>query len=184
MGEYVSYAEEFRAPVAQAWRKRSPLYSPYRITRGSGNGMRIRRTDLARGLAFGLSLAAVLCAAPRLSAAEGYAIGLVAPGMNQTELQAVMGPPSYIQVKGLRQAWQYCPPRGFLRMVEDLFQRERDPDLYVTVWFDNGRVRHMRAYPSRVMGRCEDFLAAFRWEDEIDGVFAADAYGYEGYRIK
>lgn len=147
--------------------------------------MRVRRTALAHGLALGLSSAAVLCGAPSATRAEGFAIALVAPGMNQTELQAVMGPPSYIQVKGLRQAWQYCPPRDFLgRLIDDLLRKERDPDLFVTVWFDNGRVQHMRAYPSRVMGRCEDFLAAFRWEDEIDGVFAADGYGVGGYRIK
>lgn len=146
--------------------------------------MRGRRSALARDLAVALSFAVVLCSLPQDSRGEGFAIALVAPGMNQTELQSVLGPPSYIQVKGLRQAWQYCPPRGFLRFVEDLLHRERAPDLYVTVWFDNGRVRHMRAYPSRVMGRCEDFLAAFRWEDEIDGVFAADGYGVESYRIK
>ena len=58
-------------------------------------------------------------------------------------------------------------------------RQERPPDLYVTVWFNEGRVEHMRAYPSRVMGRCEDFLAAFSWEDAIGGA------GFEGgYRIK
>lgn len=144
------------------------------------------RWSLARAVrfGFGFGLALLLGAIPREARSEGFAIALVTPGMNQTELQSVMGPPSYIQVKGLRQAWQYCPPRGFLRLVEDMLQRERAPDLYVTVWFENGRVRHMRAYPSRVMGRCEDFLAAFRWEDEIDGVFAVGGYGEEGYRIK
>lgn len=141
--------------------------------------MRARRPGLARGLGIGLGLVMLACGAPRDALSEGFAIDLVAPGMNQTELQSVMGPPSYIQVKNLRQAWQYCPPRSFRRFVEDFLDRERDPDLYVTVWFENGRVRHMRAYPSRVMGRCEDFLAAFRWEDEIDGVYAAG-----GYRLK
>jgi hypothetical protein len=138
-----------------------------------------RRPGLARGIAVGLGLVVLACGVPRDALSQGFAIDLVAPGMNQTELQSVMGPPSYIQVKGLRQAWQFCPPRSFRRFVEDFLDRERDPDLYVTVWFENGRVRHMRAYPSRVMGRCEDFLAAFRWEDEIDG-----AYATGGYRLK
>ena len=87
-------------------------------------------------------------------------IGLIVPGMNQTELQSVMGPPDYIQAKGRRQAWQYCP--HFL---------DRRDDIFVTVWFRDGQVEHMRAYGDRVMGSCEDFLAAFRWEDVIEGEY-------------
>lgn len=148
--------------------------------------MSLHRRALTNGLGFGLSVVLAVCGYAGDTRGEGFAIALVAPGMNQTELQSVMGPPSYIQVKGLRQAWQYCPPRSFLRFLDDVLRRAREPDLFVTVWFENGRVRHMRAYPSRVMGECEDFLAAFRWEDEIDGVFAVgDAFGDEGgYRIK
>ncbi|WP_139247883.1 hypothetical protein [Hyphomicrobium sp. CS1GBMeth3] len=145
--------------------------------------MWIRIAASARGFALGLSLAAALSFISGDTRAQDFAIELVAPGMNQTELQSVLGPPSYIQVKGLRQAWQYCPGRSFRRFVEDLFHQERDPDLYVTVWFENGRVRHMRAYPSRVMGRCEDFLAAFSWEDDISGG-AIVGGGYGGYAIK
>jgi hypothetical protein len=110
-----------------------------------------------------------------------FAIELVAPGMNRTELTSVMGPPTYIQVKGLREAWQFCPPRSFERFVNELLRQPTDPKLYVTVWLNSGRVEHMRAYPSRVMGQCEDFLAAFSWEDVIDGEFAV---GADGYRIK
>jgi hypothetical protein len=87
--------------------------------------------------------------------------------MNHTELQSVLGPPDYIQVKGLREAWQFCPRRFRIRFLEEALRSE--DDLFVTVWFDNGRVKHMRAYPSRHMGVCEDYIAAFRWEDEIDG---------------
>jgi hypothetical protein len=85
----------------------------------------------------------------------GYGrVDAVAPGMTQTELQSVLGPPDYIQAKGRRQAWQYCP--HFL---------DRRDDLYITVWLDNGHVEHLRAYADFVMGTCEDFFAAFRWED-------------------
>jgi hypothetical protein len=125
--------------------------------------------------------------------AQGYrydfrieAIAGVAPGMNQTELQSVLGPPDYIQVKNLRQAWQYCPPRSFMRFVDDVFRidslmhRQPEPPLYVTVWFNKGRVEHMRAYPSSVMGSCNDFLAAFSWEDSLDGMYRAES----GYGIK
>jgi hypothetical protein len=108
------------------------------------------------------------------------AIAGVAPGMNQTELQSVLGPPDYIQVKGLRQAWQYCPPRSFMRFIDDVLRRETEPPLFVTVWFNSGRVEHMRAYPTRVMGSCNDFLAAFSWEDAIDGMYQAES----GYGIK
>ncbi len=76
-------------------------------------------------------------------------------------------PPSYIQVKGLRTAWQYCPRRFFIRFLDEYVREERP--VFVTVWFDNGRVVHMRAYPTDRMGECEDFLAAFRWEDDIGG---------------
>lgn len=87
----------------------------------------------------------------------------IMPGMNQTELQAVMGPPDYIQVRGPMQAWQFCP---------HWFDGHSE-DLYVTVWFTDGRVDHMRAYPDKVIASCPDFLAAFRWEDAIEGEFVA-----------
>lgn len=129
---------------------------------------------------FALAVAATLTTALTTTATSGgetFAIALVAPGMNRTEITATMGPPTYIQVKRLREAWQYCPGRSLTRFLQDLLRQERDPDLYVTVWFNEGRVEHMRAYPSRVMGKCEDFLAAFSWEDSIEGGgFAGGAY--------
>jgi hypothetical protein len=108
-----------------------------------------------------------------------YGIRAVAPGMNQTELQSVIGPPDYIQVNGNRQAWQYCPHfleririrRGdFIQSLEHLFAR-RDGDYFITVWFLDGQVEHLRAYPEEAMGNCADFYAAFRWEDIIDGEY-------------
>jgi hypothetical protein len=108
-----------------------------------------------------------------------YGIRAVAPGMNQTELQSVLGPPDYIQVNGTRQAWQYCPHfleririrRGdFIQSIEHLFAR-RDGDYFITVWFNGGQVEHLRAYPEEAMGNCADFYAAFRWEDIIDGEY-------------
>lgn len=108
--------------------------------------------------------------APAALSEEPPAIALVMPGMNQTELQSVLGPPDYIQVKGLRQAWQYCPRRFFIRFLDEVLRR--DEDLFVTVWFDHGRVVHMRAYPGRRMGQCEDFLAAFSWEDDLSEAYA------------
>lgn len=89
-------------------------------------------------------------------------VGTVTSGMNQTELQGVMGPPDYIQVKGQQQAWQYCP---------HLFDGHSE-DLYATFWFRHGTIEHMRAYPEHQMGSCEDFIAAFRWDDTIEGDFA------------
>ncbi|MCC7253309.1 hypothetical protein [Hyphomicrobium sp.] len=129
----------------------------------------------------GLTLLFALCtAAMGARGEEPFAIALVGPGMNRTELTAVLGPPSYIQVKGLREAWQYCPGRSLMRFLKEVLRQEVPPKLYVTVWINEGRVAHMRAYPSNVMGRCEDFLAAFSWEDTIEGVS-----GFEGgYRIK
>ncbi len=108
-----------------------------------------------------------------------YGIRAIAPGMNQTELQSVIGPPDYIQVNGNRQAWQYCPHfleririrRGdFIQSIEHLFAR-RDGDYFITVWFLDGQVEHMRAYPEEAMGNCADFYAAFRWEDIINGEY-------------
>jgi hypothetical protein len=90
--------------------------------------------------------------------------------MNRTELQSVLGPPDYIQVRGLREAWQFCPRRFRIRFLEEALRRE--DDIFVTVWFDNGRVQHMRAYPGQNMGLCEDYIAAFSWQDEIDGMGA------------
>ena len=141
---------------------------------------KLRSTGLGAAIDMKLRLAAVLlalCAAPHETRSEEpSAIALVAPGMNQTELQSVMGPPTYIQVKRRRQAWQYCPRRFFIRFLDEYVRR--DDALFVTVWFNEGRVEHMRAYPGRVMGHCEDFLAAFSWEDVIEsGGFVADGYG-------
>jgi hypothetical protein len=151
--------------------------------------MKPRAPTGTRSLVIGLTALASLCVAPGESPAgqrsfaimeeEPFAIALVGPGMNRTELTAVLGPPSYIQVKGLREAWQYCPGRSLVRFLKELLREETLPPLYVTVWFNEGRVEHMRAYPTRVMGRCEDFLAAFSWEDAIEG---SDFAG--GYRIK
>jgi outer membrane protein assembly factor BamE (lipoprotein component of BamABCDE complex) len=142
--------------------------------------MSVRLRALATRLGLGLTALLAVCSTPAdTRAEESFAIALVGPGMNRTELTSVLGPPSYIQVKGLREAWQYCPRRSLTRFLQDVLRQERPPDLYVTVWFNEGRVEHMRAYPSRVMGRCEDFLAAFSWEDAIGGA------GFEGgYRIK
>lgn len=120
-----------------------------------------------------------------------YGIRAVRPGMNQTELQSVLGPPDYIQVNDTRQAWQYCPHflermftrRGdLIQSMEHLFAR-RDGDFFITVWFDNGQVEHLRAYPEEAMGNCADFYAAFRWDDVIDGEFGGFGAlgGYDGY---
>jgi hypothetical protein len=125
----------------------------------------------ARRLAAAMTLASTLLFAPGQAGSAEFNIELVTPGMNQTELQSVLGPPDYIQVKYLRTAWQYCPRRFFIRFLDPYvreYVREEAP-LFVTVWFDNGRVVHMRAYPGERMGECEDFLAAFRWEDDIGG---------------
>lgn len=133
--------------------------------------MRTRFSEMAwlGGFTFALAFAAMASgAARRAAAADPEAIAIVAPGMNRTELQSVLGPPDYIQVRGLREAWQYCPRRFRIRFLEEALRREND--LFVTVWFDNGRVKHMRAYPGRNMGLCEDYIAAFSWQDEIDGV--------------
>jgi hypothetical protein len=150
-----------------------------------GAAMRIPRTTRAhtkRGQrAFALCLGALIASLVAAGSAESeeFPIALVAPGMNQTELQSVLGPPTYIQVKHLRQAWQYCPRRFFIRFLDPYVREE--PLVFVTVWFDNGQVQHMRAYPSERMGECEDFLAAFRWEDDLGGVFE---YEGGGQRIK
>ena len=93
---------------------------------------------------------------------------MIMPGMNRTELQAIMGPPDYIQVRRRQEAWQYCP---------HLFDG-RDEDLFVTVWFFKGRLQHFRAYPDFKMGACQDFFAAFAWEDEIDGEFHPPGVAY------
>jgi hypothetical protein len=135
-----------------------------------------RMTGFAIGLAIGLAVFA-----PRDARSQGGGPAYVAPGMNQTELQSVLGPPDYIQVKGLRQAWQYCPRRFFIRFLDHWFRQ--DEELFMTVWFDNGRVQHMRAYPGARMGECEDFLAAFRWEDTIGPVGGGYA-GYDEYGMK
>lgn len=142
--------------------------------------MKFRLPALASSLGFALAvIVAAGSASTNARGDESFDIAMVGPGMNRTELTAVLGPPSYIQVKGLREAWQYCPGRSLVRFLQDVLRQERPPDLYVNVWFNEGRVEHMRAYPSRVMGRCEDFLAAFSWEDVIGGT------GFEGgYRIK
>jgi hypothetical protein len=153
--------------LAQAQPALMPTASGLRV--GAAMRFKIRVSMWLRKLVLVAPAALALAGLPRAALSDGYQISLVAPGMNQTELQSVMGPPSYIQVKGLRQAWQYCPPRSLIRFIDDMLGRETEPPLFVTVWFNSGRVEHMRAYPSRVMGRCEDFLAAFSWEDTIDG---------------
>lgn len=143
--------------------------------------MQIEVSRLARitRLALGFAAALLLLGPPQAARSEPPPdIALVAPGMNQTELQSVMGPPDYIQVKGLRQAWQYCPRRFFIRFLDEYVRR--DEPIFVTVWFNDGRVEHMRAYPGNRMGECNDFLAAFRWEDVIEGGGFIAGGGYYG----
>lgn len=132
--------------------------------------MRKRFGTAAHGLSpWAAAAMLALACTVRPACAEEFPVALVVPGMNQTDLQSVLGPPSYIQVKGLRQAWQYCPRRFFIRFLDPYVREE--PLVFVTVWFDNGRVQHMRAYPGDRMGECQDFLAAFRWEDDLGGVY-------------
>lgn len=141
--------------------------------------MRTGRPAMASSLALALMVLG-LAAAPREARGgdESFPIALVAPGMNRTELNSILGPPTYIQVKGLREAWQYCPRRFFIRLLDEYMRS--DDALFVTVWFNEGRVEHMRAYPGRRMGQCEDFLAAFSWEDVIEG----DGFIQGGYGMK
>lgn len=142
--------------------------------------MKLRQPRKNFGIALGLGLALVAFAAKDNARAgdEAFPIAQVAPGMNRTELNAVMGPPTYIQVKGLREAWQYCPRPFFIRRFDE-YMRAEDA-LFVTVWFNEGRVEHMRAYPGKRMGMCEDFLAAFSWEDVIQGGgFVAGGYPFK-----
>jgi hypothetical protein len=140
-----------------------------------------RRGPLLAALVVG---AASFTLAGRAHTDEG-AIGAIVPGMNQTELQAVLGPPDYIQFNGPRQAWQYCP-----HFIERLLKRNGDlvetverliaraeGDLFITVWFTEGQVEHLRAYPEEAMGSCVDFYRAFRWEDAIGAEFF-EFYGF------
>jgi hypothetical protein len=110
----------------------------------------------ARRLSVSLAAASLITAfATYAIARDGFGgVFAVAPGMTQNDLQSVMGPPDYIQVRYTQQAWQYCPGRWF----------DRDKP-FVTVWMRDFRVEHLRTYPSGNMGRCEDFISAFRWED-------------------
>lgn len=149
------------------WSGRQPM--------GSAVDRAIERARNALRLAYLCRLCIVgglALSAPELAHAQAP-IGLVTPGMTQTELQSILGPPDYIQVKGLRQAWQYCP-RFFDRFFDRVF--DRGGVLYVTVWFADGQVEHMRAYQSSAMGSCPDFFAAFRWEDGLYGGASA-AFG-------
>jgi hypothetical protein len=144
--------------------------------------LKVRRLIATVGLA--LPMCVFLAAGgAREARSDGVtSVVLVVPGMNQTELQSVLGPPDYIQVKGLRSAWQYCPRRFFIRFLDRFFRN--DDDLFVTVWFNAGRVEHMRAYPGRNMGQCEDFFAAFSWEDAIDDIAPMGVEAGGGYPIK
>jgi hypothetical protein len=123
----------------------------------------------ARGIAPLLCLCIQLLAAGALCgySQDAFAhngVALVRPGLTQTELQALLGPPDYIQLKGRRQAWQYC----------DHLLYDQTGDLYVTVWFFDGLVEHMRALPEDNMGGCEEYIAMFRWEDVLDGQYPVD----------
>lgn len=141
----------------------------------------------------GVGVASALTMLGGVNLARGNSPGAIAyvrPGMNQTELQSVLGPPDYIQVKELRQAWQYCPRRFFIRFL-DPYVREyitHREEMFITVWFYDGQVEHMRAYPDGIMGECKDFFAAFRWEDRIEGVGMIeegyDEFDHRGRRIK
>jgi len=135
--------------------------------------VRLRNGPIALAMGF---CALIACGARDAESGTVTSVAPVAPGMNRTELQSVLGPPDYIQIKGRREAWQYCPRRFFIRWLEP-FVRD-DEELFVTVWLNEGRVEHMRAYPNRVMGRCEDYFAAFSWDDAIDDMPTA------GYGIK
>lgn len=130
----------------------------------------------------GIAIASALTLLGGVQLARGNspeAIVYVRPGMNQTELQSVLGPPDYIQANGRRQAWQFCPRRFFIRFLDARWRKyvTHREEMFITVWFYDGQVEHMRAYPDGIMGECKDFFAAFRWEDRIEGVGMID----EGY---
>jgi hypothetical protein len=144
-----------------------------------GRSRRLKLSHRARTIAV---LAATSLGASSIATAGDLSIGDIGPGMNQTELQSVLGPPDYIQYNGPRQAWQYCPhfierllrKRGdIVEDVERLIARQdsKSGDFFITVWFTEGQVEHMRAYPEEAMGSCVDFYRAFRWEDNLEGAF-------------
>src|SRR5688572_16912111 len=73
----------------------------------------------ARWLGIGVASALTLLGGAKLALGNSpEAIVYVRPGMNQTELQSVLGPPDYVQANGRRQAWQYCPSRFFIRFLD------------------------------------------------------------------
>jgi hypothetical protein len=184
IGDELPFAEHESTQEREAYVRATPLNSEdgQRALRvEAAIEMKPRTPAFTRSFSLVLAFATLLCGGPISSRAEddGFAIEAIGPGMNRTELTAVLGPPSYIQVRYRREAWQYCPGRSLTRFLQDVLRQPRDPELYVTVWLNEGRVEHMRAYPSKVMGQCEDFLAAFSWEDVIEG----DGFA-GGYRIK
>lgn len=113
---------------------------------------------------------ATIGAYPSISLADEGRLPHLFPGMTVSELQAVMGPPKNVRSRGTRDAFLYCP-----RTIFGINITRGD---YAAVWLLDDRVANVRFYRSDVMGDCQAFFAAFRWEDE------AVTFGYGAGPLK
>jgi hypothetical protein len=111
--------------------------------------MHIRRTLVAA------ACAAITAGTP---CAEARDVARVFEGMMRTELQAALGPPDMVRTLRRREAFIYCPIT--------LFGFNPTKGSFATVWMFEDRVVGARTYPSSFWTSCEDFIAAFTWNEE------------------
>lgn len=80
---------------------------------------------------------------------------LISPGQPRYEVINILGVPGNKQFQGKDEAWQYCQT-GF------------SSDLYVVVWFYDGKVTGMNSYNGYGSGSCTQFFRSVNWQDAPD----------------
>lgn len=80
---------------------------------------------------------------------------LISPGQSREEVTNALGNPGNKQFQGKDEAWQYC-------------QTGLSADLYVVVWFYDGKVTGMNSYNGYGIGNCTQFFRTINWQEAPD----------------
>lgn len=79
----------------------------------------------------------------------------ISPGQSGDEVINILGIPGNKQFQGKDEAWQYCQT-GF------------SSDLYVVIWFYDGKVTGMKTYNGYGSGSCAQGFRSVNWLDAPD----------------
>lgn len=77
---------------------------------------------------------------------------LISPGQTYKDVINILGTPGNKQFKNSMEAWQYC-------------QTGLTSDLFIVIWFFEGKVTGLNSYNGNGIGNCTQFFKTINWDD-------------------